>query len=518
MVGSSNPGARAMLRQNPALARSGLACACTVVLATTLSACSASTDARAAERSASPANLTRVFAAAEAGDTILLEAGDYGTFSGGVKAGMVTLKARPGAKVKIDVRFSPAANITLDGVNLTYAVIEGSETKNITIRNADVTGLIYLRTSELHNANILLDANLHRDWEACDTCPAGRVHLGGSTGQPSGVTIQNSEFRGGRSDGIHNNANGVRILSNAFHDIPVPAAREDHVDAVQLNGSSNTLIQGNFFARVPTAIMAPDGVDHEVVQDNVFAGTRAGYPYAISLGSDNGSIIRHNTFADGDCTFNQRCGTILIGHKTGKPRGRGTIVKDNIVGQISDDEGPGSIAEQSYNLVRAPNGAGRNEISGLPTFVGGIQPSVYAGYALVPGSLGSKDASDGLDRGARIGATTGPPPMTFNGPRRVRHAAELEVTRVDIDPRNRMLTLIATISRRASGILDIRLRSIGRTSSFKATIHSGRGLVRVVRRISKRQAQASASIVTIRYRGDVDTLPQRVRLRAEPRG
>ena len=49
--------------------------------------------------------------------------------------------------------------------------------------------------------------------------------------------------------------------------------------------------------------------------------------------------------------------------------------------------------------------AGPAEIVGLPTFVGGASPTTYAGYRLAPKSRGSGNASDGLDRGARIGVT-----------------------------------------------------------------------------------------------------------------
>ena len=55
-------------------------------------------------------NLSSVFAQAAGGDTILLAAGDYGTFSGGSKPATVTLRPHPGATATMDVNFNPAAS------------------------------------------------------------------------------------------------------------------------------------------------------------------------------------------------------------------------------------------------------------------------------------------------------------------------------------------------------------------------------------------------------------------------
>ncbi len=36
-----------------------------------------------------------------------------------------------------------------------------------------------------------------------------------------------------------------------------------HVDSIQLYGSSHTMIDGNFFHDIDTALMAPDGGENE---------------------------------------------------------------------------------------------------------------------------------------------------------------------------------------------------------------------------------------------------------------
>lgn len=384
-------------------ARAGAA----VVAAYVLLGCSA---ASAAQLQANPGTLRDVFARAGGGDTILLAGGDYGTLDVSMKPGMVTLKAAPGVTARIEALFTPAANVTLDGVNLEYAVINGEQTKNIVIRNSDVTGLIVLRTNELANANILLDRNVHRDWDACGHCPEGRITLLGQRGEPSGVTISNSVFRGGLSDGIQDTSRGTRIIGNTFRDIPF-AEGGAHVDALQLYGSEETLVRGNYFTRVPTAIMAPDGVSRTVIEHNVIAGDPLGYPYAISLGSDDGSIIRHNTFADGACGFNLRCGVLSIGSKDGQPGSRGTIIQDNILGSIATTSGSADIVDQSHNLIRGSSvRPGSAELRGLPTYVGGASPDSLMGYTLANGSPGKSTASDGSDRGANTAVAAGPTP------------------------------------------------------------------------------------------------------------
>lgn len=381
-----------------------------------------SATACAAERNASPANLASVFSGALSGDTILLASGNYGTFGGGMKTGNVTLTPAPGASVTMRLDFQPASNITIDGVTLTEIEMSGA-TKNITVRNADIPGQTTFRTGELQNANILFDSNVHRDWDACGGCgPEGRIWLPEKTGQPSGITIQNSEFKGGLSDGIQNGSRGTRIIGNAFHNLEPGSPDGVHTDAIQLYGSADTLIKGNYFYNVPDAIMAPDSADHEIIEDNVIAADPDGYPFAITLYSDDGSIIRHNTFADGACTFNLRCGIVRVGSKSSCSYaaecdpGVGTIIEDNVLGEISDSDGDATVARNTHNLF-GYRASGQQSLRAKPAFTGGARPATYAGYALAAGSAGKGSASDGLDRGIRLGAHAPTSPSTNPSPR-----------------------------------------------------------------------------------------------------
>ena len=135
-----------------------------------------------------------------------------------------------------------------------------------------------------------------------------------------------------------------------------------HADAIQLYGSSHTVIRGNYMHDMPEVpfIMAADGADHELIEDNVVEGSSDGYPY-ITLFSDDSSIVRHNTFADGACAFNIRCGVLRLSNKDSDDLGRGTVIEDNILGKIHDrglehDRPP--FAQPA--LQRQPLGPGRD--------------------------------------------------------------------------------------------------------------------------------------------------------------
>jgi hypothetical protein len=371
---------------------------------------------------ATPANLGSVFGAAQAGDTILLASGDYGTFQGGMKPGMVTLSPEPGAAPSMRATFMPAANITLDGIAISNLEI-GQGAHDLVVRNSSFNqAQATIHTGQLANANILLDHNTHIGFVACSGCGEGRIFLPEKTSQPSGVTIQNSYFAGGNSDGIQNGGRGVQILNNEFTGIhQIDGADGVHADAIQLYGSSNTVIRGNYFHDVADGIMAPDGTDHEVIQDNLIITD--GYPFAITMESDNGSIVQHNTLPDGNCDYNLHCGILRLGSKSGQPGGTGTVVKDNVLSDISVPEGTQQNAEENYNLITSgSSGKGAQDLRGAAKYVGGTGA---AAYLLAAGSLGKGNASDGTDRGFRLAPPAVSPPLgpTAPGPSAPQSAA-----------------------------------------------------------------------------------------------
>jgi hypothetical protein len=473
-------------------------------------------SADAAELSASPSSLAATFSSAQGGDTILLAAGTYSGFRGGTKSARVTIKPQPGAAVTMSAVFNPAANITLQGLTISSLEIDGTS-RDITVRDSAFTGRAILRTVAMSNANVLLDNNTHLNINVCSGCYAGRIHLPERGSQTSGVTIQNSRFSGGSADGIQNGANGARILNNTFIDLQQGDPNIAHTDAIQLYGSKNTLIKSNYFTDVASAIMAPDGADQEIIEDNVFAADPGGYPFVIMLWSDNASTVRHNTLADGSCSFNLRCGIISLGSKSGQPSGRGTIIQDNVLGEISNGGGSATWTS-AYNLLRSGTLA-PTDIRGLPTYTGGSAPTTYPGHQLTPTSLGANNASDNLDRGARITTQTTPANLSSSGEatQSVRHPAKLSVARARIDRRAERLSVLAPITRRASGEVAVELHAAGKRTRFTVPVDSTEGVVRFDREIPDAQARRGTGIITLAYGGDGRTRPQEIRLRAASR-
>src|SRR6185295_15456594 len=96
-------------------------------------------------------------------------------------------------------------------------------------------------------------------------------------------------------------------------------------------------------------------------------------------------------------------------------------------------------------------------------------------------------------------------------------AAKLSISRARLMQRRRTFELLAPISRRASGAATVTLQAAGVRTRFAAPVDSARGRIAVHRRVSARQARTGTGIVTIDYRGDADTQPSAVRLRAAPR-
>jgi hypothetical protein len=299
---------------------------------------------------ARPGTLAGVFAMARAGDVIEL-AGDYGTFEGGFKEGRVRLRPARGADARLSVEFTAAANITLEGLTISGLEISGSETRNITVRDSHFDhSQAVIRTEDLADANILFEHNLHDGFDKCAHCYEGRVELVGHGRRASGVTIRNSTFRGGNSDGIQNGGNGIRILSNTFSAIhQVDHGDGVHADAIQLFGSRRTVIRGNVMRDVATGIMAPDGADHEVIEDNTIATAR--YPYAITIGGDRGSVLRGNHLVAGHCDYGLPCGILrIIADKHGASS-MGTVVERNVLSQLMVSGGS-RLASRRHNVFR----------------------------------------------------------------------------------------------------------------------------------------------------------------------
>jgi Right handed beta helix region len=341
-------------------------------------------------------SLANAYAAATPGQTVCLASGGYGKFIAGRKPGLVGIRAQRGARVTMALEFDSVVDLHIDGVIVTSALIEGAS-RNITIAHSHFTGLAVVLTDQMVNANIRFDHNVHANVNTCTSCYAGRLHIEGTSKQPAGLVVSNSVFSGGDSDGVRADANGIKVIDNEFFGFVDRAPF--HTDPIQIYGGTNVLIRGNYFHdnSVSAQIMMADGGSHNLVEDNVISP--GGYTWAITWFSDDGSIIQHNTFADGQCNDGVRCGMLNLGAKAQDPAGRGTVIRDNVLGGIGNHgEAKDSAFTADHNLTEAAT-PGAHNLRGTPRFRGPLR--TFAGYRLAPGSPGAHDAPDGTNLGIR---------------------------------------------------------------------------------------------------------------------
>lgn len=96
--------------------------------------------------------------------------------------------------------------------------------------------------------------------------------------------------------------------------------------------------------------------------------------------------------------------------------------------------------------------------------------------------------------------------------------AKLEVARSNVLPARNALDVLAPISRRASGSVEVDFHAAGRHTRFAAPVDEEEGYVRFRRAISREQAEIGTGIIALSYPGNNRTRPQEVRLRAASGG
>jgi hypothetical protein len=369
--------------------------------------------APAAELSATPATLGSVFAAAQPGDTILLANGSYGTWSGGSKPGMVTLRPAAGANPSIAVNLSSStSNVTLDGFqNLAGNRINAAT--NVTISNSRFTqGLDVVGA----NSGVTLDRDTFdglgtATWE-------GRLSFAQGA---KGVVVKNSHFGGGGcSDGVFlGDSDGIVVQGNEFAGI-VQQGCAEHVDSIQIYGGRTSRIVDNYFHDNTDEIMAPDGGDHNVISNNVMVG--AGYEPAVQMGSHNGTVFSHNTVKGIN---------VHMDSKPGEAASRDGVMRDNIMlrsgnqgGAFNTTSGSGcSNCTIDHNLYSTAGSArGTAALVGTPIFMGAASLVSFPSFLLAPGSPGFRAASDGLDIGINATPGAASAPAAAPGPSAARAA------------------------------------------------------------------------------------------------
>jgi hypothetical protein len=343
---------------------------------------------------------------AAAGTTICLNAGSYGnlTLTNYGRADYVTIRPVQGATVTVgEMWLNNVDHLKFDGQGGTLLLgeleLDPSDGPNwsdhLTFQYAKFVGPLQIRVGGV-NAALLFD-HLNLDNLGPGTWN-GRVGVRGyNNTEPVGVTISNSSFRGGCSDGVMviGAAYGVQIgPGNEFTGI-VEGGCGFHADPIQLFGSRHTLITGNYFhdnGDGSGGVMAPDGGVSEQIVNNVFVVDE--YPLPLQLGSHDNGLVAHNTFIGGqiDCAS----------HKPEDPPSSGQVCRDNVYTGTMRQLDPGNSEHHNLCRVGDTNCAHPTDIKATPVFVGGRNPSSYEGYRLAPGSPGKGAASDGSDIGIRV--------------------------------------------------------------------------------------------------------------------
>lgn len=381
--------------------------------------CGPATVAAAAtcDLNATPSTFAAEVSGAVPGQTICLASGDYGFWNGTAKA--ITIRPQDGATPTMGLQFGAGAGgFTIDGGRASFTQAWGLQiaseqgpdisagAHDIVIENTDFS--VGLELDGLANSNIVFDHDVFHDLNGFNYT-AG-LHLAWTSSTPSGVTVENSEFRDMSADGIQTGSR-LNILYNEFLNVQPNAAGGNeslHTDGVQLFGGTDVSIIGNFVhGGCEQGIDAFDGTSGNTVEDNVIVGCTA---HSLVMGGDKnpGSLVSHNTVVGGSTAV------INCSSKPGEGPSTTSIV-DNIASggiELSDLGGPCQPTENTDNLLgvggRPPN------LSGTPRFVGGANPTTYAGFQLASGSPGKNAATDGLDVGARI--SPGPPGGSVSPP------------------------------------------------------------------------------------------------------
>jgi len=279
--------------------------------------------------------------------------------------------------------------LTISGANMSNAV------SNITIKNSAFTAALVFSGGIATNANILIDHDTFNNISnpSCTGEPA-RIHVAYSSTQPIGVTVQNSLFSGGDTDGMQLGT-GLNVFNNEFTNIKEASSSDcNHTDSIQLYSGTGAVIRGNYIHDNDDGIVGYDGVEHVTIENNVIDLING--RYGLELYSDAGSIVRHNTLRYATTCSYAPCGVIILDRKTADPAGTDTVVQDNIATSVELNDGS-TAAVNTKNMLHS--GASGTNFNGIPVFVSGSAPTTWAGFKLAYGSPGIGAATDDLNVG-----------------------------------------------------------------------------------------------------------------------
>ncbi len=349
------------------------------------------------------------------GSVICLASGDYNSSSEIdlyqiSPSSPITITPAPGAAVQLgNISIGAGvSNLSIAGFAGSSALthgfsVNGGSDSNLTFAHDAVQGSSVIWDNQA-NANILVTESTFLGISPCSSCYEGRLELvSQSDNYPDGVTISHNVFGGGGlSDGINiaGEEGGTQILDNEISGIvQSSAAGAPHSDAIQIVGQdsgdgaqvNHTVISGNYIHDNTDCFLFDDGSYDVSVTNNVCTTDDSDSSYAAQVGGGVGIGFNHNTFASTE--------PFGVGNDhSGNPTSGMTLTNNVLEGGFSPNPGQTvTYAAEGGNLVT--NSASLSDIVGLPTLVGGANPSSFAGFALAAGSPGLTAALDGTQAG-----------------------------------------------------------------------------------------------------------------------
>ncbi|WP_454626946.1 hypothetical protein [Bradyrhizobium cenepequi] len=374
-------------------------------------------------RHATTSTFASVISAAQNGDLVLLASGNYGSWSGTNKS--IVIAPEPGASPTMTLALnSSAANFTIDGCHT-----EISASSNGMVRSAlpFTSPGISLNTFSNSGASGGNNVTIKRCWLVSGGFGGGYFEFANSgaitftfdrcffTGVTTGEAIIRNQVHGSTQniivkncffydlicDGVKIDCAGPTVQDCEFNKLH-PHGTAEHSDCIQFQGSANgcTIVR-NLFIDFEQALSGFDGMRSCTITDNVCNNLTTPAVHWITCGGDNpASTVNHNTVV-GSKVGAGGTPAIICGSKPGSSTSITNIT--NNIGRVSLEAIAGGAAGvPTTNTKNMWSGASSPNINGVPTFVGGANPTTYQGYKLAPGSAGKNAASDGTDVGARI--------------------------------------------------------------------------------------------------------------------
>jgi hypothetical protein len=346
---------------------------------------------------------------AQAGSTICLNAGNYGSLTVTTsKSSMVTVMPAPGVgQSQVVLGYTDvttSSNLAFEGLTIAGGNNGSSAAPATHIRwiaDAFTSGLC-IQTPTSANIDLLVEASTFVNISTGGCSNEGRLEVNGDNKEVSGVNgvvISHDLFQTGSPSGctdgvnITGGASGTQIGPGDEFSGLKQGSCTAHVDSIQFYGASNTTVTGDYFHGNSDGIMSPDGNGSPMTVTNTVFDTDGEYPDQIVIGGGGHDVINHDTFGHG--------ARLRIGHvNVGATASDETITNNVITGGLELSEGQSDSGwVEEYNLVEGEI-LGVHSINGKPIYAGGgSEPASWAGWTLTSGSPGHLAAGDGGDMG-----------------------------------------------------------------------------------------------------------------------